>query len=190
MPTPIPYGAWPSPLTAALVASGARGITDVVVDERAVYWGETRPDEGGRVTIMRCAFGRLGAEGGAVELLPAPWNARTRVHEYGGAAFTVAGGTVYFSNFADQRLYRLPVAAGEGDRGDHGGDTGDGARRAAPEPLTPAGPWRYADAVLDGARRRLVRARGRSPEAADGTGQPRNEVVAIDLATGEARVLS
>ena len=67
---------------------------------------------------------------------PAPFNARTRCHEYGGGAWTVADGTLYFSNFADQRLYRL--------RRERYGTT--------PVPLTPEGAWRFADGVIDARR--------------------------------------
>ncbi|MEO8084796.1 MAG: prolyl oligopeptidase family serine peptidase [Ardenticatenales bacterium] len=219
MHAPLPYGTWPSPLTAALVASGARGITDVVVDGEAVYWGETRPAEGGRVTIMRRAIRSIDAGGtatqdDAVELLPAPWNVRTRVHEYGGGAFTVADGMLYFSQFGDQRLYRLRVTPASHASPTSPSTTASSAAPASsappaplpigaangsaagvdadgPTPLTHEGPWRYADAVVDHARGRLICVReDHSPEAADAAGQARNEVVAIHLGTGAARVLA
>ncbi|HMT20878.1 MAG TPA: S9 family peptidase, partial [Promineifilum sp.] len=125
MPRPAPYGTWPSPLTADRVAAGARRIADVVVEGDTIYWGETRPDEGGRVTIMQRT-----PDGEVIDLLPEPWSARTRVHEYGGAAFTVAEGVLYFSQFDDQRIY-------------------DFHPEGRPQPLTPDGPWRFADAVID-----------------------------------------
>ena len=97
-----PYGTWRSPLTANRLAAAGRRMADVTVDGSTVYWGETRPTEAGRITLMRRT-----ADGTITEILAAPMNARSRVHEYGGGAFCVADGTVYFSNFADQRLYRL-----------------------------------------------------------------------------------
>ena len=156
------YGTWRSPLTADRLAAAGRRVSDVALDDATVYWGETRPTEAGRITIMRRT-----ADGAISEILLAPMNARSRVHEYGGGALCVADGVVYFSNFADQRVYR------------HVPDS-------APVPLTAEGPWRYADCVVDRRRSRLIGVR--EDHARDG--EPRNEVVAIDLATGEVTVLA
>ncbi len=160
--TRAPFGTWRSPLTADRLAATGRRVADIALDGATTYWGETRPAEAGRVTLMRRT-----CDGTFSEILAAPMNARSRVHEYGGGAFCVADGVVYFSNFADQRLYCL-------DRG------------SAPVPLTAAGPWRYADCVVDRQRRRLIGVR--EDHAHDG--EPRNEVVAIDLATGDVTVLA
>ena len=72
------------------------------MDGDDVYWSEARPTEGGRSVIVRRS-----ADGTVTDVLPGPWNARTRVHEYGGGAWTVSGGTLWFTEFSDQRLYRL-----------------------------------------------------------------------------------
>ena len=80
--TRIPYGAWPSPITAADVAKGQALISFPLVIGADVWWQEGRPDEGGRVTVVHCD-----AAGNRRALLPAPWNARTRVHEYGGRSY-------------------------------------------------------------------------------------------------------
>jgi len=100
--TTTPYGAWPSPLSAAQVAAGSVALSwpRLVGDE--VWWSQMRPAEGGRVVIMRRR-----ADGVVQDVLPAPWNARTRVHEYGGCAWTVADGDLVFADFGDQRLWRL-----------------------------------------------------------------------------------
>jgi dipeptidyl aminopeptidase/acylaminoacyl peptidase len=127
-----PYGSWKSPITSKLIAAGTIGLTQVEIDGEDVYWVEMRPTEGGRYVIVRRT-----TDGRTADVTPAPFNARTRVHEYGGGAFAVADGTVYFSNFADQRLYRQ-------DRG------------ASPRPITPDGDLRYADAVIDRRRGRLI----------------------------------
>lgn len=105
---PTPYGSWPSPFTAAAIATDSPRIEGAAFvgefgDE--VWWGESVPAEGGRVTIRRS---------GAPEhpVLPAPWNARSRVHEYGGGAWAAdAGGILYFVENADQRVYRLSPGA-------------------------------------------------------------------------------
>ena len=109
-----PYGSWTSPITADLIASATITLGQIALDGEDVYWSELRPTEGGRVVVVRRS-----PDGRTTDVTPAPFNARTRVHEYGGGAYAVADGTVYFSNFADQRLYRQ--------------DPG-----ATPRPLTPA----------------------------------------------------
>jgi dipeptidyl aminopeptidase/acylaminoacyl peptidase len=138
----IPYGAWPSPISAADVARGQRLVSFPQVAGSDVWWQERLPDEGGRVTVVHHA-----PDGQQRSLLPAPWNARTRVHEYGGLSYLplpagspgAAGGpAIAFANYADQRLYRAGPGA----------DT-------EPAPLTPAPPagpgyqsLRYADFTL------------------------------------------
>ncbi|MEU6770771.1 prolyl oligopeptidase family serine peptidase [Streptomyces sp. NPDC046759] len=131
-----PYGSWPSPIDAALAAAhdGQPEWVGFVGDE--VWWTEPRPAEGGRRTLVRRT-----AEGAEEVVLPAPWNVRNRVVEYGGRPWTgaVRAGTpfVVFTHFPDQRLYRY----------EPGG---------APRPLTPVSPvgggLRWADPHLDLAR--------------------------------------
>ena len=151
-----PYGAWKSPISADLIAASAITLAEPMLDGDDIYWLEGRPAEGGRIVLVRCT------PAGVIEdVTPAPFNVRTRVHEYGGGAYLVADGVVYFSNFADQRLYRQP-------------------RAGAPQPLTPAGALRYADAVLDRQRGRLicVREDHRGSEVV-------NAIVAVSLAGGD-----
>jgi len=157
-----PYGTWASPITAGMVAASSLRLLESLFDGDDVYWLEMRPAEAGRYALVRRRPG-----GSLEDVLPASYSVRTRVHEYGGGAFLAAEGAVYFCNDADQRMYHQP-AGGE------------------PQPLTPAGPWRYADAILDRRRNRLICVRedhGRSDREA------LNEVVAIDLATGGAGVV-
>lgn len=124
--TPLPHSAWPTSVTSELVVRAAARLGEVVVDGDDVWWSESRPAEGGRDVVVRRA-----ADGTVSDVLPAPWNARTRVHEYGGAAWTVSGGTLWFTEFTDQRLYRLDAGA-------------DAPVAVTPEPDVPAG-IRYAD---------------------------------------------
>src|SRR5262249_12909114 len=114
-----------------IMATGLR-LGQVAVDGDDLYWIEGRPLEAGRQVIAR-----RGADGRIVDVTPAPFNARTRVHEYGGGAFAVADGEVYFSNFADQQLYRQSIE----------GET---------HPITSEGELRYADAVIDRRSDRLI----------------------------------
>ncbi len=100
------HGSWPTPITSELVVRAAARIGEVLVDGTDVWWSESRPDEGGRSVIVRRT-----ADGTVTDVLPAPWNARTRVHEYGGGAWTVADGTLWFTEFSDQRLYRLDAGS-------------------------------------------------------------------------------
>jgi dipeptidyl aminopeptidase/acylaminoacyl peptidase len=119
-----PYGAWASPISAEVLAKGAIGVADLRVEGGRLFWLENRPDEGGRQVVMT-------GDGSAVrQLTPEGFSVRTRVHEYGGAPYVVVGDTLYFANFADQRLYAQSFTAPDG----------------APAPLTPEG-YRYADAV-------------------------------------------
>ncbi|NES65878.1 MAG: S9 family peptidase, partial [Okeania sp. SIO2D1] len=126
------YGSWKSPITADLIVAGTIGLSSIAIDGEDVYWIEGRPSEGGRNVIVRHT-----PDGQTTDITPAPFNVRTRVHEYGGGAFLVTDGMIYFSNFADQRLYR---------------QTPD----ATPQALTPEANCRYADAVIDKQRDRLI----------------------------------
>lgn len=127
-----PFGSWVSPISADDVARGEHSLGGGRLVGAEVWWVETMSDEQGRNAIRR-----RGGDGVPVDVLPAPWNARTRVHEYGGGAWTPlhnaegTGASLVFTEFSDQRMYRL--------------DPGSGA----PLPLTPLPPTesglRYAD---------------------------------------------
>lgn len=96
-----PYGSWISPIDSCIVSNAAIRLEQVVLDGEDTYWIESRPSEDGRNVIVRMA-----ADGKIEDVLSKGFSARTRVHEYGGAAYFVHGGSIYFSNFLDQRLYR------------------------------------------------------------------------------------
>src|SRR5215475_11509925 len=133
MTTSTPYGAWTSPITTdVLVAAGVRLSTPQSV-AGGVCWFERRPTEGGRTAIVRRE-----PDGTVTDLAPPPFNARTRVHEYGGGAVTFApDGTVYASSFEDQRVHRISPGS-------------------APVAVTRGDGLRYADGAVDAARGRLV----------------------------------
>ncbi|MCI0391931.1 MAG: S9 family peptidase [Acidobacteria bacterium] len=126
------YGSWKSPITSDLIVSGAIGLGQIAMDGADIYWVETRPQEKGRYVVVKLAPG-----GRPVDVTPIPFNARTRVHEYGGGGFTASDGLIYFSNFADQRLYGFDEA-GE------------------PQAITPEVEMRYADGVIDRERNRMI----------------------------------
>lgn len=152
------YGSWKSPITSDLIVKETINLGAIIVDGEDVYWTEVRSQEGGRYVIVRRK------PGGEIEdVLPAPYNARTRVHEYGGGAYTVYNGMIYFSNFSDQRIYRI----------EPGGE---------PIPVTPEGQYRYADLVYDSHHQRLICVRE------DHTNSEReavNTIVSVELQRGK-----
>ncbi|MEO3810027.1 prolyl oligopeptidase family serine peptidase [Sphaerisporangium sp. B11E5] len=164
-PTPAPGqpGTWPSPIsTADVVRSGVRpGHPSVVGAE--TWWEEDRPAEGGRRTVVHVA-----ADGTRRELLPAPWDARTRVHEYGGRSHVVAPGAgLVFAHHADQRLYLLPEGGGE-------------PRPLTPEPEVECG-LRYADPLVRDGEIWCVQ------ERHTGDGKVTRSIVSVPLAGGDVR---
>jgi dipeptidyl aminopeptidase/acylaminoacyl peptidase len=158
-----PYGSWVSALSALRLAEANVRLGQVRIAGGSIFWSEGRPSEGGRNVIVECD-----AEGCCSDVNPNPFDARTRVHEYGGGAFAVtASKDIFFSHDADQRLYRM-------------------GRGESPRPLTSGIDLRYADAVIDAPRGRLVAVR----EDHRGTGEADNTLVAIDLASGAESVLA
>ena len=161
-PVISPFGTWSSPWSAERIVAATRGLGEPRVDGERLYWLESRPAEGGRQVVMTLAGDQRR------ELLPAPHNARSRVHEYGGGSYTVADGVVYFSHYPDQGIYRA----------EHG--------RVAP--LLVVDGLRFADYRVDGRRRRLLAV----CEDHRGGGEPVNRLVAVALdgSDAEPRVLA
>jgi dipeptidyl aminopeptidase/acylaminoacyl peptidase len=154
-----PYGSWTSPITIDLMLKGTAQMRNQMVrwDGDDLYWSELRPDEAGRIVVCRRS-----ANGEVGDVTPQGFNARSRVHEYGGGHFAVAGGTVWFTNFADQRLYRQ----------DGGG---------SPRPITVAADVRHADMVFDAGRGRLFAVR---EDHTTGASEPVNSIVSLDAQDG------
>jgi len=126
------YGSWKSPITSELIASETVRLSDVVLDGRDVFWVEMRSSEGGRNVIVRCT-----PTGRKIDITPADFNVRTRVHEYGGRSYIVNDGDIYFSNFSDQRIY---CQQPDSD----------------PVPITSATGLRFADLIYDCRRHSLI----------------------------------
>ncbi len=117
-----PYGLWNSPITAAMTTRNEKSgrNCNIVISKESIYWTESRPHEAGRTVILQCK-----PDGQVSVITPTGFDVRSKVHEYGGLAFTVIGDTVYFVNAKDQRLYVQPP-------------------NQTPKALTPIG-LRYAD---------------------------------------------
>jgi dipeptidyl aminopeptidase/acylaminoacyl peptidase len=161
----VPYGSWKSPITSDLIVKGSISIGQVRMDGDDIYWIEMRPSEGGRQVIVRRA-----SDGTTVDVNPPGFNARTRVHEYGGGDYIAHNSTVYFSNFADQQLYRQEP---------------NSAPQLISEQSSDAR-LRYADFVIDASRNRLICVR---EDHRENDREAMNTLVAMPVDGGEARVL-
>jgi len=157
-PTAQAHGSWASPITAAKLVEGAAAPGELRVDGDDIWWSESRPAEDGRTQLVRRR-----ADGAMHDVLPEGSNARTRVHEYGGGAWCVRDGTVWWNDWADQCVYRLD-------------DDGASPSRVTPEPGTRHG-WRHADLTVTPDGRWLVCVREEHGRA--GTAEAVNELVAI-----------
>ena len=149
------YGSWKSMITSELVSSSSirfDGYLEIAGDD--IYWIEMRPAEAGRYVLVRCS-----GDGTASDVNPKPYNARTRVHEYGGGACLIDRDTVYFSNFSDQRIYQQEPGF-------------------PPSPLTTEGDIRYADGVIDRQRNRIICV---CEDHTKNDKEPENFIAAVDL---------
>lgn len=129
---PAPFGTWTSPISADLVAGQSLRFDLVQYADGTVFWAEMRPSEGGRSVIVGC-----NREGNSRDFIPAPFSARSRVHEYGGGSYLACADEVFFVNDGDQAVYRVRMS-------------GRPERIACEENL------RFADMTLDPSGRRLV----------------------------------
>ena len=158
-----PYGSWACELSAERLAEASIRFGQIAISGDVIFCSEGRPAERGRNVIVECD-----TAGRCHDLNAAPFDARTRAHEYGGGAFVVsAEAEVFFCNDRDQRIWRM-------------------RQGLAPRPVTKGGAFRYADAVIDPARGRLVAVR----EDHSAPGEAVNTIVAIDLGSGAETVLA
>ncbi|HIF71164.1 MAG TPA: S9 family peptidase [Dehalococcoidia bacterium] len=163
-----PYGSWKSPILADLITEGGLRLEQVRVDGDDVYWLEGRPEEAGRYVIVKRS-----TDGSSADVNSSPLNARNAVHEYGGAAYAVRDGDVYFANWDDQRLYK--AASGGGD-----------AVAITGEPAIERGD-RYADLVVSNDSNWILCVRERHHEDREAD----NELVAIRTdGSGATKVLA
>lgn len=173
----VPYGAWPSPLTADRLVEGANAVGEVRVDGDVIWWSEQRPQEGGRTQLVH-----RDRDGVVSDLFPPPdpdghgrlWNARTGYLEYGGGGWSVSDGRVVFVDWADQRMYLTAP--------------GVEPRALTPEPLVARGfrwsePTWVDDAWLVCARERHLEPDGPAADLDDGASEaahePVHELVAV-----------
>ena len=162
-----PYGSWTSPFPIERLTEGAVFLSEVRGVGGVRWWLEGRPEEGGRQVLVR-----RDPDGTMTRLTPEGFNARSRVHEYGGAATLVSGDLVLVSDFSTGRLHRV-VAPGE------------------LVPLTPGRAWRFADLEHDVANGRLYAVReDHEPDVVAANGEWVNDLVTIDLARGEVEVIA
>ncbi|MEO5941424.1 MAG: S9 family peptidase [Candidatus Limnocylindrales bacterium] len=163
-----PYGSWESPYAIELLAKGAITFGEIGAAGGRRWWLEGRAEEGGRQVLVRRE-----TDGALTRLTPEGFNARSRVHEYGGGSILVDDALVVVSDFATGRLQRISAPG-------------------VLEPLTPDDrAWRYADLSLDRARNRILAIReDHEPDTLARHGEAENAVVAIDLDTGAVTVLA
>ena len=171
--TTVPYGAWPSPITAHLAAARFISFSDLKFSGGCYYWLEQRPSEGGRSALVAANGGRRR------DLTPAPMNVRSRVYEYGGGAYALADDAAYFVNFTDQCIYAVSLD-GEPPRQVTAGDATE----------------RFGGLEWDPHRRCLIAVRERHGGAGKGgAGKGAagaatvNDLVRIDIATGTVATL-
>jgi len=156
------FGSWNSPITADAVVQEAVSLAEPRLDGDAIYWIEGRPREKGRNVVVRAAHGDI------ADVTPAPFDARSQVHSYGGGAYAVRDGTVYFVHFRDNQLYRQ-------------------APNRPPAKLTSSPACLFADILIDAGRNRLIAVREERPNG--DVVNAINTLVAVDLATGTETTL-
>ncbi len=106
-PTIAPFGMWPSPVTPEMVTGGTVAFSELSVDGADLYWTELRPAERGRRALVRRT-----AAGAIADVLPGTADLGTRVHEYGGGAYAVSGGTIVYAERSDDSV-RLVMPGAE-----------------------------------------------------------------------------
>ena len=154
MKTMQPFGTWPSAISPEIVSSAAPKISSIQSYKDQLFWVESRPQESGRNVIVS-----QDKDGITHDLLPEPYSHSSRVHEYGGMAYTLSGDTLYFVNGADQCIYKLDIGSNQ-----------------QPTAITDPGP-RFADLIVDSVNNRLIAV---CEQHSDQT-EPENYLAAVSL---------
>jgi hypothetical protein len=167
MPQGMPiaaYGSWPSPLASAVLARGhvRYGFTTLTA-EGTLYWSELRSADQGRSVVVE-----LNPDGTTRDVLPAPFSARTRVHEYGGRSFLIAESKLWFVNQTDQQVYELELSVPQ----------------PVPRQLTHTSELRFAELTYDARRKRILAIAERHDPEDHSHASVQNFIVAIALETG------
>ena len=150
-----PFGSWPSKISAEIITRSAPGLNHIQSCGDTLFWVETRPWEAGRNVIMCQTF-----DGTIKDILPAGYSCNSKVHEYGGMAYTVADQKLYFVNALDQRIYQLDLDFPN-----------------SLSPVSPEGPFRFADLIADTFNHRLIAI----CEQHTGGQEPTNYIASITL---------
>ena len=156
------FGSWKSPITSDLIVSKTISIDSIALDRHNIYWLEKRPQEKGRNLIVG-HFPDRGTE----DITPQPFSVRTKIHEYGGGAYTIQDNTIYFSNYADGRIYQQIIGT-------------------QPYALTKRSAKRYADLIIDRKRERLICV---CEDHSLNNSEPENTIISIDLTNGKTQTL-
>ncbi|MFN8656972.1 MAG: S9 family peptidase [Candidatus Obscuribacterales bacterium] len=156
-----PHGSWASPITSDVITQATVRLAQPAIDGDCSYWLEGRPYEKGRTVLVKRPHG-----GQSVDVTPEPFNVRTLAHEYGGGAYTVKHGVIYFISFSDQRIYEI--------------------KNEKTRAVTAEGAYHYADICVDTARGRLICVR--EDHTVKGH-EARTEIVSIDIESGKQSVL-
>lgn len=160
------FGSWKSPITSDLIVSKTIGVGGITVEGNNIYWLEKRPQEKGRNLIVGCFNDKpstINFSGVIKDITPPSLSVRSKIHEYGGGAYTVEQNIIYFSNDKDGRIYQQIL-------------------NRSPQPLTNKPNQRYADIVVDRWRNRLIcvcEDHGTKNQEAE------NSLITINLATGK-----
>ena len=158
----IGYGSWKSPITSELIVSKTISISEIIVNYDRIYWLEKRPQEKGRSSVVCYA-----QDNGIKNLTPSPLSVRSKVHEYGGGAYTVDQNKIYFSNYGDERIYQQ-------------------VDRQQPQAITNKKQQRYADLEVDSSRNRLICVCEDRTQANE---EAKNSIVTVNLSTGKITTL-
>jgi len=164
--TPAPYGTWPSAISSELIISDSITIDETRLTENSLYYIERRPQEAGRCVIVEVT------DGVAQDILPVPFSARSRVHEYGGGSYCIGGELIFFINDNDQEIYAV--------------------YNRQISRITQSENTRFADISYDRTRHRLIAICESHDQSNNNSVNNRvvtNTIVSIDVSTGKITTL-